>query len=41
MGYIAATHAAVGTPVSLMVRGKALPAKVVAMPFVPHRYHRT
>lgn len=41
MGYIAAAHAAVGTAVSLMVRGKALPAKVVAMPFVPHRYHRT
>jgi hypothetical protein len=22
------------------VRGKRLPARVVAMPFVPHRYHR-
>ena len=40
MGYVAATQAAVGTPVNLMVRGKALPAKVAAMPFVPHRYRR-
>lgn len=40
MGYVAAAHAAVGTPVSLMVRGKALPAKVAALPFVPHRYYR-
>ena len=30
----------VGTPLQLMVRGKALPAKVAAMPFAPHRYHR-
>ena len=41
MGYVATTHAAVGTPISLMVRGKALPARVMAMPFVPHRYHRS
>jgi aminomethyltransferase len=40
MGYVRADHAAIGTPLHLMVRGKALPAKVVAMPFVPHRYHR-
>ena len=32
--------AKVGTPLQLMVRGKALPAKVAAMPFTPHRYHR-
>ena len=25
---------------ALMVRGKALPAKVAAMPFAPHRYKR-
>ena len=29
-----------GTAVELLVRGKPLPAQVVALPFVPHRYHR-
>jgi aminomethyltransferase len=40
MGYVRADRAALGTQLNLMVRGKALPAKVAAMPFVPHRYHR-
>jgi aminomethyltransferase len=40
MGYVRADLAAIGTRLQLMVRGKALPAKVAAMPFVPHRYHR-
>ena len=40
MGYVAMSHAAAATEVQLLVRGKALPAKVVAMPFVPHRYRR-
>lgn len=40
MGYVRADHAAIGTQLNLMVRGKALPAKVAAMPFAPHRYHR-
>lgn len=40
MGYVDAAHAAPGTQVALMVRGKALSARVAAMPFVPHRYHR-
>jgi aminomethyltransferase len=40
MGYVDQTFAAPGTPVVLVVRGKELPAKVVAMPFVPHRYYR-
>ncbi|MFI5409663.1 glycine cleavage system aminomethyltransferase GcvT [Kaistia sp. UC242_56] len=40
MGYVAADHAAPGTPVTLVVRGKDLAASVVAMPFVPHRYFR-
>ncbi|MBL8710207.1 MAG: glycine cleavage system aminomethyltransferase GcvT [Rhodospirillaceae bacterium] len=40
MGYVTAAHAADGTAIQLMVRGKALPARVVPMPFVPHRYHR-
>ena len=33
-------RAAVGTPVNLMVRGKALSAAVAPLPFVPHRYAR-
>jgi aminomethyltransferase len=40
MGYVEAAHAAEGTSVSLLVRGKPLPARVVRMPFVPHRYFR-
>lgn len=40
MGYVAAEFAAVGTPVTLVVRGKDLAATIVAMPFVPHRYFR-
>jgi aminomethyltransferase len=40
MGYVRSDHSAIGTQLNLMVRGKALPAKVAAMPFVPHRYHR-
>ena len=40
MGYVAAEHAAEQTQVELMVRGKALPGVVVALPFVPQRYYR-
>jgi aminomethyltransferase len=40
MGYVDAAFARVGTPVRLMVRGKPLPAAVVALRFVPHRYAR-
>ena len=40
MGYVETKFAAPGTAVTLMVRGKALPARVVALPFVPHRYVR-
>jgi aminomethyltransferase len=40
MGYIATAQSAVGTPLNLVVRGKALAAKVAKMPFAPHRYHR-
>jgi aminomethyltransferase len=40
MGYVEAAHAAVGTPVHLMVRGKPLTATVVELPFVPHHYFR-
>jgi aminomethyltransferase len=40
MGYVASAHAAVGTPVNLIVRGKPLSARIVALPFYPHAYYR-
>jgi aminomethyltransferase len=40
MGYVAKSHAAVGSKIGLMVRGKSLPATVVAMPFVKQNYYR-
>ena len=40
LGYVAAAAAAPGTEVALLVRGKSLPARIVPLPFVPHRYHR-
>ena len=40
MGYVDARYAAPGTAVTLMVRGKPMPARVVALPFVPHKYVR-
>ncbi|WP_298725641.1 glycine cleavage system aminomethyltransferase GcvT [uncultured Ferrovibrio sp.] len=38
MGYVATDYAKVGTPLTLMVRGKALPAKVCTLPFITKRY---
>ena len=40
MAYVPAASADVGTSVTLAQRGKLFQAKVVPMPFVPHRYHR-
>jgi aminomethyltransferase len=40
MGYVAIDFAAVDTLVHAMVRGKPVPMKVCAMPFVPQRYYR-
>lgn len=40
MGYVDYAHSKTGTGVQLMVRGKALPAVIVDMPFVPHTYYR-
>jgi len=40
MGYVSAELAALGTVVNAMVRGKAVPMTVSAMPFVPNRYYR-
>ncbi len=40
MAYVDTAHAAPGTELAIEMRGKLLPANVVPMPFVPHRYHR-
>jgi aminomethyltransferase len=40
MGYVEAAFAEDGTEVDLMVRGKAVPARVAPMPFVPNGYKR-
>ncbi|ARU04572.1 glycine cleavage system protein T [Comamonas serinivorans] len=40
MGYVDPAHAALGTVVNAIVRGRAVPMTVTAMPFVPARYHR-
>jgi aminomethyltransferase len=40
MGYVAAPYIAPCTALEAEVRGKRVPLTVVAMPFIPHRYHR-
>ena len=40
MGYVESGHARIDTPVTLIVRGKPMPARIAAMPFTPHRYFR-
>ncbi len=40
MGYVNAAHAKTGNEIALMVRGKPQPARIVDLPFVPHRYLR-
>ncbi len=40
MAYVDAACAAPATPLEIDVRGRRLAARVVPMPFVPHRYHR-
>ncbi|MGZ5196153.1 MAG: glycine cleavage T C-terminal barrel domain-containing protein, partial [Ramlibacter sp.] len=40
MGHVPPAFAAIGTRVDAIVRGKAVPMQVTAMPFVPNRYHR-
>ncbi len=41
MGYVETGLAGEGTKLRLVVRGRDLPARVVRLPFVEHRYHRT
>ncbi|SNB79135.1 aminomethyltransferase [Arboricoccus pini] len=40
LGYVVTNAAEIGTEIQLDVRGRSLPAEIVALPFVPHRYHR-
>lgn len=40
MGYVPRAMSKAGTPVSLIVRGKPRPAKIVKLPFVPRNYYR-
>jgi aminomethyltransferase len=40
LGYVRAEDASPGSPQQLSIRGKLHPAKMVELPFVPHRYQR-
>src|SRR4030095_8862238 len=40
MGYVATPFAEAGTALKFEQRGKLFDARVTAMPFVPHHYHR-
>lgn len=40
MAYVPVASAQEGSPITLAQRGKIFQARVVPMPFVPHRYHR-
>ncbi len=40
MAYVETAQAEPGTALEIEVRGRRLPARVVPMPFVPHRYYR-
>ena len=40
MAYVAVAHAAIGTRLDAIVRGKPVPMEIVPMPFVPNRYFR-
>ncbi|HHK74992.1 MAG TPA: glycine cleavage system aminomethyltransferase GcvT [Rhizobiales bacterium] len=40
MGYVTAQQATAGSPLKLIIRGKAHGASVVKLPFVAHNYHR-
>ena len=41
LAYVQPDYAEIGTELFAMVRGKPVPMKVVATPFVPTRYHRS
>ena len=40
LGFVPPDHAAPGTPLQVLVRGKPQPAETTVLPFMPHRYVR-
>ena len=40
MGYVPPSYAEAGTEIQLIVRGKAMPARIAAMPFVPQKLQK-
>ena len=40
MAYVESAHAVPGTEVQLVIRDRPQPARIVELPFVPHRYQR-
>jgi aminomethyltransferase len=40
MGYVVPEFAAPGTRIGVVIRDKRVPAEIVKLPFVPHRYRR-
>jgi len=41
MGYVESAYAAPDTSVAVIVRGKPIAARIVTLPFVPHRYRKS
>ncbi len=41
MGYVETAFAKEGTPLTLIVRNQAMPARVAKLPFAPHRYFKS
>ena len=40
MGYVKRRYSRVGTDINLLIRGKAKPAKIIKLPFVPNNFYR-
>lgn len=41
MGYVESAYAAPGTSIAVIVRDKPIAARIAALPFVPHNYHKS
>ena len=40
MGYVETQSSKPGTKINLIVRGTAMPAEIVTLPFIPNRFKR-